>query len=187
MIVAEDKSVGDFDVFFDQIDYWTDGRQNLSLNICFVQQYDSVKTLTEINCKDFFCPCSIFPYGNSLKLGIFLLPGNSFISKIWRCWLSLSTWKTLNNISSKPFQNHPPHEGPNAVVFSLACCSRVYFSRDRPKWRAFSQARQETDKPNDPAWVAASWFKGKTILLNRGVLRQIETVSMYVIMDWNSD
>ena len=54
MNVAEDKSVGDFDVFFDQIDYWTDRRQNLSLNICFIQQYDSVKTLTEINCKDFF-------------------------------------------------------------------------------------------------------------------------------------
>ena len=54
MNVAEDKSVGDFDVFFDQIDYWTDGRQNLSLNICFIQQYDSVKTLTEIDCKDFF-------------------------------------------------------------------------------------------------------------------------------------
>ena len=54
MNVAEDKSVGDFDVFFDQIDYWTDGRQNLSLNICFIQQYDSVNTLTEIDCKDFF-------------------------------------------------------------------------------------------------------------------------------------
>ena len=54
MNVAEYKSVGDFDVFFDQIDYWTDGRQNLSLNICFIQQYDSVKTVTEIDCKDFF-------------------------------------------------------------------------------------------------------------------------------------
>ena len=27
----------DFDVFFDQSDYWTDRRQNLSLNICFIQ------------------------------------------------------------------------------------------------------------------------------------------------------
>ena len=54
MNVAEDKSVGDFDVFFDQIDYWTDGRQNLGLNICFIQQYDSVNTLTEIDYKDFF-------------------------------------------------------------------------------------------------------------------------------------
>ena len=54
MNVAEDKSVGDFDVFLGQIDYWTDGRQNLSLNICFIQQYDSVKTLTEIDCNDFF-------------------------------------------------------------------------------------------------------------------------------------
>ena len=54
MNVAEDKSVGDFDVFFDQIDYWTDGRQNLSLNICFIQQYGSVNTLTEIDYKDFF-------------------------------------------------------------------------------------------------------------------------------------
>ena len=54
MNVAEYKSVGDFDVFFDQIDYWTDGRQNLSFNICFIQQYDSVKTVTEIDCKDFF-------------------------------------------------------------------------------------------------------------------------------------
>ena len=26
----------DFDVFFDQIDYCIDGRQNLSLNICFI-------------------------------------------------------------------------------------------------------------------------------------------------------
>ena len=149
MNVAEDKAVGDFDVFFD---HWTIFRllnrrtAKISLNICFIQQYDSVNTLIEIDCKDFFSPCSIFPYGNWLKLGIFLLPGNSFISKIWRCWLSLSTWKTLNNISSKPFQNHPPHEGPNAVVFSLACRSRVYFSRDRPKCRACSQARQETDK-----------------------------------------
>ena len=186
MNVAEDNSVGDFDVFFDQIDYWTDGRQNLSWNICFIQQSDSVKTNRD-RLQGFFSPCSIFPYGDWLKLGIFLLLGNSFISKIWRCWLSLSTWKTLNNISSKPFQNHPPHEGPFAVLFSLACRSRVYFSRDRPKWRAFSQARQETDKPNDPPWVAPSWCKGKTILLNRGVLRQIERVSMYVIMDWNSD
>ena len=54
MNVAEDKSVGDFDVFFDQIGYWTDGRQNLSLNICFIQWNDSVKTLTEIDSKDFF-------------------------------------------------------------------------------------------------------------------------------------
>ena len=54
MNVAEDKSVGNFDVFFDQIGYWTDGRQNLSLNICFIQQYDSVKTLIEIESKDFF-------------------------------------------------------------------------------------------------------------------------------------
>ena len=30
MNVEEDKSVGDFDVFFDQIGYWTDGRQNLN-------------------------------------------------------------------------------------------------------------------------------------------------------------
>ena len=30
MNVAEDKSVGDFDVFFDQINYWTDGRQKLA-------------------------------------------------------------------------------------------------------------------------------------------------------------
>ena len=34
MNVAEDKSIGDFDVFFDQIDYWTDVPQNLSLSIC---------------------------------------------------------------------------------------------------------------------------------------------------------
>ena len=55
MNVAEDTSVGDFDVFFFyQIDYWTDRGENLSLNICFIQQYDSVKTLTEIDCKDFF-------------------------------------------------------------------------------------------------------------------------------------
>ena len=32
------RQVGfDFDVFFDQSDYWTDRRQNLSLNICFIQ------------------------------------------------------------------------------------------------------------------------------------------------------
>ena len=82
-------------------------------------------------------------------------------------------------------EGNEPRENARAGVPSLSCflsrAARACTWRDPQKWRACSQAWQETDKPNDPAWVALAGLK------ENSSTKSEKTVSIHVIMDWNSD